>query len=710
MEIDSLTCSGCKNNFIPEKKEKTCIKCRTRQIQNRELKRKEKENNLQKCEAIMKQNKKCKYFALQDDKYCKKHQNYKKWKEMTNNNINVCSDWIRGCFNIIEEDKYKKCKACREKYGKIDLEVKHKRKEKSLEYNKIEQNNMMCYVCGKIKNKEYFVNQRCTYCYNTYRKTQDNRNKKSAFMIKLYEYKSKCKNNNWDWELLDEEAISLFKENCHYCNEFQQINGIDRVNSDIGYKKNNCIPCCKKCNIMKLNYTKQSFLDIVTYILFVNGSIFPSNEYLQNIDNIKNLFYASQNSKYSKFKYESEKRGLSNDITKEYYETIIKLPCNYCKNYFTNGCQGIDRIDSSISYILTNIVPSCYTCNIMKNIMSKKDFFEKLLQIYNYKILNKDRKVTTDENKIKNNILNLQKQIKPFIHEKFYYDKEYYEKLVFYGDINKINIGIEFVENKKQKDIWNYYRRYVSSLKKKNNSNLIGRQIYGFVKDNNTKTYLGIFSISSDIMCLEDRDNYIEWPTNEKIKNKKINGLMNISTCVPLQPFGYNYNGGKLITAICFSKEICEYFYKKYDDHLLGLTTTSLYGKSIMYSRLPFLKHIGFTKGNSCFNISDEVTSICKDYLKQKGYYYHSKKKFILLQKAFDLLNIPKEDILTDNKKGIYFGFTSKKSKKYLQGKIDKKPNPISELKNINEIYNWWIERWANQRYNFLKENNRLQK
>jgi len=128
-----------------------------------------------------------------------------------------------------------------------------------------------------------------------------------------------------------------------------------------------------------------------------------------------------------------------------------------------------------------------------------------------------------------------------------------------------------------------------------------------------------------------------------------------------------------------------------------------------MYSRLPFLKHIGFTKGNSSFNISDEVTSICKDYLKQKGYNYNSKKKFIILQKAFDLLNIPKEDILTDNKKGIYFGFTSKNSKEYLQGKLEKQPNPIFESKNIDEIYNWWLERWAIQRYNNLEKNNRLQ-
>ena len=45
MEYDKLLkCSGCKNDFVPEKKEKTCIKCRKRQLQNREIKKKRKRN------------------------------------------------------------------------------------------------------------------------------------------------------------------------------------------------------------------------------------------------------------------------------------------------------------------------------------------------------------------------------------------------------------------------------------------------------------------------------------------------------------------------------------------------------------------------------------------------------------------------------------------------------------------------------------------
>ena len=57
----------------------------------------------------------------------------------------------------------------------------------------------------------------------------------------------------------------------------------------------------------------------------------------------------------------------------------------------------------------------------------------------------------------------------------------------------------------------------------------------------------------------------------------------------------------------------------------------------------------------------------------------------------------------------MYFGYTSTDSKKYLQGKTNISPNPINELKNINEIYDWWNKRWAQQRYNNLLKNNRLQ-
>lgn len=89
---------------------------------------------------------------------------------------------------------------------------------------------------------------------------------------------------------------------------------------------------------------------------------------------------------------------------------------------------------------------------------------------------------------------------------------------------------------------------------------------------------------------------------------------MNMSTCVPLQPFGFNFNGGKLLASLVFSQEVQEYFQQKYNEPLLGITTTSLYGKSIQYDRLECLKFVGYTKGNSVQNIPSEVTKLCNQY------------------------------------------------------------------------------------------------
>ena len=45
-----------------------------------------------------------------------------------------------------------------------------------------------------------------------------------------------------------------------------KANGIDRLNSIIGYTIENCVPCCEKCNLMKSNYSENEFLDHIERI------------------------------------------------------------------------------------------------------------------------------------------------------------------------------------------------------------------------------------------------------------------------------------------------------------------------------------------------------------------------------------------------------------------------------------------------------------
>lgn len=96
------------------------------------------------------------------------------------------------------------------------------------------------------------------------------------------EYKSNARNRGIDFDLSFEEFNSLISSPCHYCGTEPSVlngghmanrrhkdqpnlytNGIDRIDSSKEYSVENCVPCCKKCNMMKNVYSMTDFIDQV---------------------------------------------------------------------------------------------------------------------------------------------------------------------------------------------------------------------------------------------------------------------------------------------------------------------------------------------------------------------------------------------------------------------------------------------------------------
>lgn len=94
-----------------------------------------------------------------------------------------------------------------------------------------------------------------------------------AFNQLLNAYRQQAKARGLPFELTKDEFQALTKDNCNYCGKLpSQIlsradgngtytyNGVDRINSDLGYTKDNCVPCCGVHNLMKLDMTVEQFI------------------------------------------------------------------------------------------------------------------------------------------------------------------------------------------------------------------------------------------------------------------------------------------------------------------------------------------------------------------------------------------------------------------------------------------------------------------
>lgn len=78
----------------------------------------------------------------------------------------------------------------------------------------------------------------------------------------------------------------------------------------------------------------------------------------------KRVQYQQSNIKYSHYRQSAKNRGHSFELTFDEFETFWQKPCSYCGDSIRT--IGIDRIDSSIGYRLSNCRAACEVCNKMK--------------------------------------------------------------------------------------------------------------------------------------------------------------------------------------------------------------------------------------------------------------------------------------------------------------------------------------------------------
>ena len=92
--------------------------------------------------------------------------------------------------------------------------------------------------------------------------------------------------------------------------------------------------------------------------------------------------------------------------------------------------------------------------------------------------------------------------------------------------------------------------------------NAPGKQLKLVIKEKKTNTVLGFIKLGSPLINSKPRNNYLgDMPELKTFNKRAIMGFI----IVPVQPFGFNYLGGKLLALICCSHKVREMLVEKYN-------------------------------------------------------------------------------------------------------------------------------------------------
>ena len=147
-----------------------------------------------------------------------------------------------------------------------------------------------------------------------------------------------------------------------------------------------------------------------------------------------------------------------------------------------------------------------------------------------------------------------------------------------------------------------------------------GKTIKLVVREINTNTVVGFIRLGSPLINSKPRNDYLGGVPDLPIFNKRAIMGFNI---VPVQPFGFNCLGGKLLAAICCSHDIRRMINQKYNTEFCLFETTSLYGNikgASMYDGMkPFLRYKGDTQSKFLLTLGEDIYFELRNWFVKKN-------------------------------------------------------------------------------------------
>ncbi len=290
------------------------------------------------------------------------------------------------------------------------------------------------------------------------------------------------------------------------------------------------------------------------------------------------------------------------------------------------------------------------------------------------------------------------------------------------NEIENCNPTLVHVNSKRDNEDWTLIRIFGHTM---SFDQTPGRFLKFLVTDGNKDNprYIGAISVSSDVIAISDRDTYLGWTSDNKIRNKKLAHSAIGSCIMSTQPIGYNFLGGKLVAAMITTNTVRELWKQLYNQTLVGMTTTSLYGSYSMYNSLKWWHKCGSSAGKIAIKPDEDIYKVWHEWVKDNcsekydaamtqregvsGPVTGAKSR--VLSMIFSKCGIKQSNYQHGYERGVYYSCFYENTKDYLQNKINDDKLIMKDLhkRDVQAVCEWWKPK-AIERYKKLKSESNL--
>lgn len=172
--------------------------------------------------------------------------------------------WSEEEVQFLKDNRFMSTQEIADALGKPHQSVREKRSR-----NKLPQ-LAECKSCG-VTFKRINQHSQCQEC------TPDQKGYAATYRDSLngrwQMYKNNAHRRDIQFYITIDEFAELWQKACVYCASEIETIGIDRVNSSKSYTVDNVVPCCARCNEMKMNASTEDWINQMKKILANLGEL-----------------------------------------------------------------------------------------------------------------------------------------------------------------------------------------------------------------------------------------------------------------------------------------------------------------------------------------------------------------------------------------------------------------------------------------------------